>query len=756
MKYFERILAVLSVGIFCLVLFSQGVKEAEKLYQRGIHLEEVKGQLKEAIAIFQELIDDRGAERSLVAKALLHIGICNEKMGKEEAQRAYERVIREFSDQGEIVAEARSRLASLIPRGGTRHPGIGSEAESLIFRKIEIPGQKVATHLARLSPDSTKILCLDALDKVGKFGLFVVDLSSGQKKLLVEGVQAQTYIFFDWSPDSEKIVYKNGRNELRIVNVESGESKILWSSSNPKDSIYSPDWSWDGRNILFSIANAEEEVGNMAVIPSSGGMPHIVISGGYEQFDNYPQLSPDGESVVYQRLKDGNWDIYISSIDGKQESRLTEHPAVDSQPYWSPDGTFIVFMSNREKSEDLWAIPMQGIQPAGAPVRVKRNLGKNTRLTDFTQSGMLTMFMFQEGMSDDLFVLPVDPSSGEAQGRFRPFAKHPTPASWIWSPDGSLLAYTSRKGDIRLPGIFVSQGGDKDEKEIPVPNYFVANIEWSRDGQYLIFPGWDPERRLGIFRVSPKDIRIEPLLLGDKYGQGFEGAFINLRWLSQAKVFNLEKLGEKNKIREIYQMDEDGRNIRLVTDKIVADVWTWPSPNGKYLVYLENMRDLKLWSFEENAGITILTQFPEGQPYKGPSWSPDGFQVAYNDNKQLKVLSLPEKTSRVLVEAGQDTDTGVPYHGGLAWSPDGRIIAYILQHNPAGSMPQSELWIVPVSGGNPRKISDAPATHPVLGRIAWHPDGKTVAVQGKPEKAESRTFEHWALENFLPGSKSKK
>jgi Tol biopolymer transport system component len=756
MKCLKKSLVVLSVAFFCVTMFSQGAKEAEKLFQQGIHLEEVKGELKKAIVAFQKLIDDYGEERTLVAKALLHIGICNEKMGKEEAQKAYQRVIREFSDQRETVAEARSRLAAMDSASRTRLPEFGGDVEGPVFRKIEIPSQKVSTHLARLSPDGTKILCLDELDKTGEYGLFVINLSTGQKNLLVEGVQAQTYIFFDWSPDSKNIVYKHGRNELRVVGVEGGESKTLWSSDSPKDVIYSPDWSWDGRNILFVIANSEEGVGKMVVIPPSGGEPRIVVTIGYDEGDNYPQVSPDGKSIVGQRMKDGNWDIYIWTIDGKQEIRLTEHPAVDSQPFWSPDGKFIVFMSDREKTEDLWAIPIKGIQPAGAPVRIKRNLGKNTRLTDFTKSGMLTMFMFQEGMSDDLFVLPVDPLSGEAQGQFRPFARHPTPASGIWSPDRSLLAYTSRKGDIRLPGIFVSQGGDKDEREIPVPNYFVANIEWSRDGQYLIFPGWDPERRLGIFRVSLEDFRIEPLLLGDKYGQGFEGAFINLRWLSQAKVFSLDKLGEKNKIREIYQMDEDGRNIRLVTDKIVADVWTWPSPNGKYLVYMENMQDLKLWSLEENIEITVLMQFSENQPNEGLAWSPDGYRVAWKDKNQLKVLSIPENKTHVLVEAGQDTEIGgVPYYGGLAWSPDGLTVAYVLHNKSKDLKPYSELWIVPASGGTPRKISDAPATHPVLGRIAWSPDGKMITVQGKTAEAESRTFEHWALENFLPKEKTK-
>jgi len=187
-----------------------------------------------------------------------------------------------------------------------------------------------------------------------------------------------------------------------------------------------------------------------------------------------------------------------------------------------------------------------------------------------------------------------------------------------------------------------------------------------------------------------------------------------------------------------------------VTDKIVADRWTWPSPNGRYFVYQENLKDHKVWSVEDNTHIATITRFPEGNPLKWPVWSPDSSHIAFIDDKQLKIFSPQAKTSRVLVEAGENSELGVPWGCGLEWSPDGRLIAYIMQENSVNSKPQSELWIVPASGGTPAKISDAPANHPVLGGISWHPSGEMITVQGKTAEGEARMFELWALENFLP------
>jgi Tol biopolymer transport system component len=657
-----------------------------------------------------------------------------------------------------VAAEARARLASMSSESrGATGARIAVQNGDVIFRKIGFAGQG-RTHLARLSPDGARMLYVDRKGKEPHDGLYEVELSSGKEKRLVDGVSALTLLYFEWSPDGKNIIYKYGRAELRVISSDGGEPKTFWSSPDQKSDVYPMDWSRDGRYILCTIENGAEGALQLAILSSSGGEPRTVAKIPLAEWASYPQFSPDGKFIVGAKTVQGNTDLYVWAVNGGQEIRLTDHPAKDDSPFWSPDGRYIVFMSDREKTRDLWALSMQGAKPEGAPIRVKSNIGKNTWVTDYTQSGVLTMLMVGEGASSDLFVMPVSPMTGDPQGQLLPFAKYPTDhgLSPALSPDGKSVAYTSRKGELSLPRIFISSGNMKADEEIPTPNYFVANIEWSGDGQSLVFPGWDPEGQLGIFRVSLKDCRLESLQLAGKRGPGNVGAFLNLRWLPYANTFRFEKLGNKNKIGEVYTMDRDGKNIRLVSDKISADVWTWPAPNGKYLAYVEG-RDLKVWSLQENRLLSTLVRFSEGKPYEGPAWSPDGNKVAFKDQKQLKVCSLPDSASRVLVEAGANSELGeVPWSGGLAWSHDGRIIAYSVRDLSPGSNPRSELWVVPATGGTPRKIADAPATHPRLGQILWHPSGEMIFVSGAPEDTQPRTYEHWALENFLPKRNSGK
>ena len=54
-------------------------------------------------------------------------------------------------------------------------------------------------------------------------------------------------------------------------------------------------------------------------------------------------LSPDGKTIVFTSLKDGDLDIYTMNVDGSNMQRLTNTPGYDGGPFWSPDGKRIVY-----------------------------------------------------------------------------------------------------------------------------------------------------------------------------------------------------------------------------------------------------------------------------------------------------------------------------------------------------------------------------------------------------------------------------
>src|SRR6185369_12763169 len=87
--------------------------DADVLLQRAIRKESVEGDLKGAIDLYKKVVAGAAKNRAAAAKALLRLGECYEKQGNAEAQRAYERLVREFGDQKDQAHDAEARLTAM-------------------------------------------------------------------------------------------------------------------------------------------------------------------------------------------------------------------------------------------------------------------------------------------------------------------------------------------------------------------------------------------------------------------------------------------------------------------------------------------------------------------------------------------------------------------------------------------------------------------------------------------------------------------
>jgi Tol biopolymer transport system component len=68
---------------------------------------------------------------------------------------------------------------------------------------------------------------------------------------------------------------------------------------------------------------------------------------------------------------EGQWEIYVTSVNGGKPKRLTNNPASDAITSWSRDGKWIYLASNRSGEYQSWKVPAGG----GEAVRVTRKGG---------------------------------------------------------------------------------------------------------------------------------------------------------------------------------------------------------------------------------------------------------------------------------------------------------------------------------------------------------------------------------------------
>jgi tetratricopeptide (TPR) repeat protein len=188
-------------------LFSSLIQQetAKELFERALYLEETKGDLEKAIDVYMQVVNEFPEERIVNAKALLHIGICYEKMGKKEAQKAYQKVIDNYPEQTDAVKIAKERIAALskalekVPRKPS-------------FRKIRIPanpGNGV------LSPDGKKLAfssegCLWVVPIPGKVD---PDIAGAPIKLTEQIGANNTGNILSWSADGKWIAFNALGNE---------------------------------------------------------------------------------------------------------------------------------------------------------------------------------------------------------------------------------------------------------------------------------------------------------------------------------------------------------------------------------------------------------------------------------------------------------------------------------------------------------------------------------------------------------------
>ena len=101
-----RIAAALLGALLALPAAAQ--VKAEVALRAAMETETVKGDLKGAIEQYKKVA--QAGDRAIAARALIRMAECYQKLGDAESRKIYERVVREYADQNEAVAVARTRL----------------------------------------------------------------------------------------------------------------------------------------------------------------------------------------------------------------------------------------------------------------------------------------------------------------------------------------------------------------------------------------------------------------------------------------------------------------------------------------------------------------------------------------------------------------------------------------------------------------------------------------------------------------------
>ena len=176
-------------------------------------------------------------------------------------------------------------------------------------------------------------------------------------------------------------------------------------------------------------------------------------------------LSPDGKTIVFTSLKNGDLDIYTMNVDGSNIRRLTTAPGYDGGPFFSPDGKRIVYRAYhptdsvelrtyrdllrqemvRPNKMEIWVMNADG-----SDQRQVTNLGGANFAPFFTPDGTRIIFSSNyknpHSRNFDLYLVNPDGTGLEQVTTNPDFDGFPQ-----FSPDGRRLVWASNRFDAK-PG----------------------------------------------------------------------------------------------------------------------------------------------------------------------------------------------------------------------------------------------------------------------------------------------------------------
>src|SRR4030043_1838340 len=114
MKHKRFLFLVALMAVIIIVSGFQDSPQYKILFEKAKFTMETKGDLNGAISLFNDIIKKYPKEREYAAKSQLYIGLCYERLGLEEAQKAYRKVVNSYPEQTETVKQANEKLSLLL------------------------------------------------------------------------------------------------------------------------------------------------------------------------------------------------------------------------------------------------------------------------------------------------------------------------------------------------------------------------------------------------------------------------------------------------------------------------------------------------------------------------------------------------------------------------------------------------------------------------------------------------------------------